>query len=35
MVIMAAVFVSQQGFMQPGGGGSGKRRPQRSTERED
>ena len=33
MVIMAAVFVTQQGFMQPGSGA--KRRPLRSTERED
>ena len=39
MVIMAAVFVTQQGFMQGGAGGAGgagaKRRPLRSTERED
>lgn len=35
MVIMAAVFVTQQGFMQGGPGGGAKRRPLRSTERED
>ena len=37
MIIMAAVFVTQQGFMQggSGGGAGGKRRPLRSTERED
>lgn len=37
MVIMAAVFVTQQGFLAPGGGGpgGGKRRPLRSTDRED
>jgi hypothetical protein len=35
MIIMAAVFVTQQGFMQGGGGAGCKRRPLRSTERED